>query len=247
MGAGAPAIGRVVSQTVAETSYYALLGPQHRQWLARLDADHDNMRAALAWALDSGEAELAQRLVFALSTFWYVRGHQSEGLMWAERALASSTETSTKARAGAMAVTAFMTWARGDAERAAELWAEAIPLKRQLESPTDLARALHTAGLAAEDRGDHEEARHAAGRGPGAVPAVGRDVLRRPRAQRAGADRVPPARRTSIVQMRTLPRRCTSSGSWATRSARVWHSPTAAGSRATGVITSRRPHCMPRP
>ena len=145
--------------TVAETSYYVLLGPQHRQWLARLDAEHDNVRAVLAWALDFSEAELAQRLVHALSTFWYVRGHQREALMWAEQALASSTETSTKARAGAMAVTAFMTWARGDAERSAELWAEVIPLKRQLESPTDLARALHTAGLVVEDCGDHEEAR----------------------------------------------------------------------------------------
>jgi predicted ATPase/DNA-binding CsgD family transcriptional regulator/Tfp pilus assembly protein PilF len=143
----------------AETSYYALLGPLHRHWLTRLDTEHDNLRAALAWALDSGEAELAQRIAFRLSTFWYVRGHQSEGLLWAERALASSTETSTKARAGAMTVTAYLTWARGDAERAAALWAAAIPLNRQIESPKDLARSLYSAALAAEDRGDHEEAR----------------------------------------------------------------------------------------
>jgi DNA-binding CsgD family transcriptional regulator/tetratricopeptide (TPR) repeat protein len=146
-------------QTVAETSYYALLGPQHRQWLERLDADLDNLRAALAWALDSDEAELAQRLVFPLSTFWYVRGHQREGQMWAERALASSTETSVRARTEAITVTAYLAWARGDAERAAALWAEAIPLNRQLESPRDLARALYSAGLAAEDSGDHDEAR----------------------------------------------------------------------------------------
>jgi predicted ATPase/DNA-binding CsgD family transcriptional regulator len=146
-------------QSVAETSYYALLGPEHRQWLARVDADHDNFRVALAWALDAGESELAQRLTFLLSTFWFVRGHQSEGLLWAERALASSTETSIKARAGAMSVRAYLTWARGDAERAAELWAEAIPLNRQVENPRDLARSLYTAGLAAEDRGDHDEAR----------------------------------------------------------------------------------------
>jgi predicted ATPase/DNA-binding CsgD family transcriptional regulator len=146
-------------QTLAETSYYALLGPQHRQWLARLDAEHSNMRAALAWALDSGEAEIAQRITFRLSTFWFVRGHQSEGLLWAERALASSTVTSIKARAGAMNVTAYLTWARGDDERAAKLWAEAMPLNRQVEGPKDLARSLYSAGLAAEDRGDHDQAR----------------------------------------------------------------------------------------
>jgi non-specific serine/threonine protein kinase len=146
-------------QVFAETSYYALLGPQHRQWLARLDAELDNMRASLSWALDSGEAELAQRIVFPLATFWFVRGHQSEGLLWAERALASGTETSTKARAGALSVTAYLTWARGDAERAAALWDAAISLNRQIASPKDLARALYSAGLAAEDRGAHEESR----------------------------------------------------------------------------------------
>jgi predicted ATPase/DNA-binding CsgD family transcriptional regulator len=146
-------------QSLAETSYYALLGPQHRQWLARLDAEHNNMRAALAWALDSGEAEIAQRIAFRLSTFWFVRGHQSEGLLWAERTLASSTVTSIKARAGAMNVTAYLTWARGDDERATQLWAEAMPLNRQVEGPKDLARSLYSAGLAAEDRGDHDQAR----------------------------------------------------------------------------------------
>jgi predicted ATPase/DNA-binding CsgD family transcriptional regulator/DNA-binding XRE family transcriptional regulator len=146
-------------QTVAETSYYAVFGAHDRQGLAQLDAEHDNMRAALAWALTSGEAELAQRIVQPLSTFWFVRGHQREGLQWAEQALASGTATSARARAGAMTVTAFMTWAQGDAERAAALWAEAIPLNRQVESPKDLARSLHAAGLAAEDRGDHDEAR----------------------------------------------------------------------------------------
>jgi predicted ATPase/DNA-binding CsgD family transcriptional regulator len=146
-------------QTLAETSYYSLLGPQHRQWLTRLDEEHNNMRAALGWALATGEAEIAQRLVFPLSTFWYVRGHQSEGLLWAERALASSTKTSGKARAGAMNVTAYLTWARGDDERAKALWAEAMPFNRQVESPKDLARSLYSAGLAAEDRGDHDEAR----------------------------------------------------------------------------------------
>ena len=68
------------SLALAEPGYTGFFGPEHRQQLARLDADHDNLRAVLGWALDRGEAEIAQRLVFALSRFWYVRGHLSEGL-----------------------------------------------------------------------------------------------------------------------------------------------------------------------
>ncbi|MGH2615017.1 MAG: ATP-binding protein, partial [Thermomicrobiales bacterium] len=144
---------------LAEPGYAGFFGPEHRQWLARLDADHDNLRAVLGWALDRGEAEIAQRLVYALSRFWYVRGHLSEGLMWSERALASGAETSAAARAGAMAVTSYMSWARGDDWRAAALWAEAIPLFRGLDDVPGLALALHAAGLVEEDRGEHDRAR----------------------------------------------------------------------------------------
>ena len=64
--------------------------------------------------------------------------------MWSERALASDAETptSTAARAGALCVTAYMTWARGDDQRSAELWAEAIPLFRRLNDVSKLALAL---------------------------------------------------------------------------------------------------------
>jgi predicted ATPase/DNA-binding CsgD family transcriptional regulator len=149
------------SLALVEPGFTGFFGPEHRRQLARLDADHDNLRAVLGWALDRGEAEIAQRLVYALSRFWYVRGHLSEGLLWSERALASDAETPTSeaARAGALAVTGYLTWARGDDRRSAELWAEAIPLFRRLGDVSQLALALHAAGLAEEDRGEHDRAR----------------------------------------------------------------------------------------
>ena len=82
----------VWSLALAEPGYTGFFGPEHRQQLARLDAEHDNLRAVLGWAIDRGEAEIAQRLVFALSRFWYVRGHLSEGLLWSQRALASGAD-----------------------------------------------------------------------------------------------------------------------------------------------------------
>jgi DNA-binding CsgD family transcriptional regulator/tetratricopeptide (TPR) repeat protein len=146
---------------LAEPGYTGFFGPEHRRQRARLDADHDNLRAVLGWAIHRGEAEIAQRLVFALSRFWYVRGHLSEGLLWSERALASDAETPTSvaARAGALCVTAYMSWARGDDQRSAELWAEALPLFRRLGDVSKLALGLHAAGLVEEDRGEHDRAR----------------------------------------------------------------------------------------
>jgi predicted ATPase/class 3 adenylate cyclase len=56
------------------------------KWLDRLEAEHDNIRVALAWALESNiEAQL--RLAGALLWFWHIRGHRQEGIEWLEQGL----------------------------------------------------------------------------------------------------------------------------------------------------------------
>jgi predicted ATPase/class 3 adenylate cyclase len=56
-----------------------LEGPDQVSWMERLEADHDNFRAALSWLLQVGKAELALRIGGALWLFWRIRGHLSEG------------------------------------------------------------------------------------------------------------------------------------------------------------------------
>src|SRR5258708_7602191 len=74
----------------AEEAEPALKGPQLVMWLERLEREHDNLRAALQWALEGGRAEMALRLGTALERFWVVRGHRNEGRAFLERALAGS-------------------------------------------------------------------------------------------------------------------------------------------------------------
>jgi DNA-binding NarL/FixJ family response regulator len=64
---------------LAEEAGPGLRGPEDREWLERLEREHDNMRAALSWALERGEAELALCLGGALGTFWHAHGHMGEG------------------------------------------------------------------------------------------------------------------------------------------------------------------------
>ena len=66
-----------------------LWGSQAGRWLARLEREHDNLRAALGWLLARGEGELACYLAAALWRFWSLRGHLSEGRRWLEAALAA--------------------------------------------------------------------------------------------------------------------------------------------------------------
>jgi predicted ATPase/transcriptional regulator with XRE-family HTH domain len=74
--------------TLAEQGEQGLQGPDSRRWLDRLETEHDNLRAVLAWSQTTeGDSELGLRLAAALWWFWWARGHGSEGRHWLSQAL----------------------------------------------------------------------------------------------------------------------------------------------------------------
>jgi tetratricopeptide (TPR) repeat protein len=72
--------------TLAETAEPFFRGPHQTEWFNRLEAEIDNLRLALGWALKTDlEAEL--RLGSALMWFWHIQGRWAEGLEWLQKGL----------------------------------------------------------------------------------------------------------------------------------------------------------------
>ena len=84
---------------LAETAEPHLSGEEQTLWLNRLERDHDNLRAALRWALDRREMRIALRLCVALDRFWLLQGHQSERRKWLELVLTASSRAQGRSRA----------------------------------------------------------------------------------------------------------------------------------------------------
>jgi non-specific serine/threonine protein kinase len=133
-------------------------GPAQQWWRDLLEAEQDNVREVLAWAIDRGEAETAQRLVAGVSRFWYVRGHLVEGRRWSERALASGP-TADAVRAAAVGVAGWIASAQGDEASAIPLVEESLRLARRAGDDFVVAQSSQVLGLIEEDRGRFAEAR----------------------------------------------------------------------------------------
>ncbi|MDP9470026.1 MAG: tetratricopeptide repeat protein [Chloroflexota bacterium] len=141
---------------LAEEAEPALRGPVQVRWLERLEAEHDNLRAALGWSEELEDTETALRLAASLSYFWWVRGHVTEGRRWLERALERGRDGSPAARAKAMAEAGFLAQQQGDYAQACTLLDHSLALCRQGGNTLGAAYALNCLGSVAELRGEYE-------------------------------------------------------------------------------------------
>ncbi|HLL40229.1 MAG TPA: tetratricopeptide repeat protein [Rubrobacteraceae bacterium] len=129
---------------LAEEAHPELRGPQQKTWLERLEAEHDNLRAALSWALEQGEVELALRLGGDLWWFWMMRGHYGEGRSWLEEALAMDGRGSQEARAMALAGVGGLAGEQGDLDRAEEACVEGLELLQEARDASEAKILLLT-------------------------------------------------------------------------------------------------------
>jgi predicted ATPase/DNA-binding SARP family transcriptional activator len=126
----------------------------------RLDPEIENLRAALAASVASGDSELQVRLAGGLSRYWQYRGPVAEGLEWIEQALSGGDGPATPARAHALRSGAGLAWMQGDVERATELAEAAIPVAIETGAVRDEGAAHTVLGIVANARGDRVRARY---------------------------------------------------------------------------------------
>ena len=159
------ALGELAPQRRARALYYAAdveasrseFKARQKAWLERWELEHDNARAALRWALESGEVEVGLRLAGVLWPFWYLRGYVTEGRRWLE-GLLERPGTVSAARAEATRGAAGLASEQGDLTRA-EMWRrEGLALYRAIGEDRGIADMLNLMGTVAREQGAFERA-----------------------------------------------------------------------------------------
>ncbi|MGH2358070.1 MAG: adenylate/guanylate cyclase domain-containing protein [Candidatus Limnocylindria bacterium] len=143
----------------AEAGAELVLGPERGRCLDDFELEHDNLRAALAWAVESGEAEIALRLVAACWRFWQVRGYLPEAKERASRALELPHDDSlASARLKALEAAGGIAYWMGDFRLAAVHYGGALDIARRLGDARQEAEQLYNLGFTTDFRRLEERA-----------------------------------------------------------------------------------------
>jgi predicted ATPase len=142
-----------------EAAEAGLQGPQQPQWLDRLEAEHDNLRAALGRTLERSDGVTALRMAPRLWRFWRIHGYSGEGRTWLERALAVADAANVKGRADAEFGIGKLSIDLGDYVAADVHFRACISLRRELGDTGALAEALSSLSIVAINLRAYEEAR----------------------------------------------------------------------------------------
>jgi predicted ATPase/DNA-binding SARP family transcriptional activator len=139
--------------TLAEEAAPRMLMRDGSELLAALDAELDNVRAALAASRSLGLSERHLRVCGEFWRFWYVRGHYTEGRRWLEQALADVHEQPAPLRAAAFKAAGILATEQGDHDAGQDRAAEALRLYRALDDRRGVLTSLTVLGHAARKAG----------------------------------------------------------------------------------------------
>jgi predicted ATPase/transcriptional regulator with XRE-family HTH domain len=152
---------------LAETAEPHLYTSQAPFWLNRLEQEHDNLREVLNWVLEPTEDIFASQritvglsMATALTSFWFLRGYQQEGLARFRTLLARPE--AAEPNQGRMAVlmsAGYLLWAQGHLVEARSVLEEALAINKVIEDQKYFALGLEYLGLVTGSQGDYASAR----------------------------------------------------------------------------------------
>jgi predicted ATPase/class 3 adenylate cyclase/DNA-binding CsgD family transcriptional regulator len=152
---------------LAESSESGGLGRAQEDWFARLEQEHDNLRAVLSWSEQRGFAQPALRLAAAMWWFWSAHGHVQEGRERVSGLLARFPLTPKGAEnlervelhAKLLWVAGMLASMQGDHGRARALHQESLALRRMIGNEVAVFNSLEGLGTVACFEGDYAAAR----------------------------------------------------------------------------------------
>lgn len=143
----------------AERAEPELRGRDQQQWHARLLEDEGNFRAALTWALEVGQGEIALRFAGALWMFWRRAGLFAEGRAWLDAAIsAAGHDCPLEVRCQGFWGAGWLAFHAGDYRRTGELGEELLRLLAGRDDALLRRNALTLIGSAALADGRNEAA-----------------------------------------------------------------------------------------
>jgi non-specific serine/threonine protein kinase len=144
---------------LAEVAEPRFRGPEEVTWLDRLDREHDNLRTALNWAVESDLNDHALRLAGALRELWLWRGYLTEGRERMARLLARTASERSAARAKVLYGAGVLARNQGDYSAGRSFGEEGLGIARELREPGRIAMLLNSLGATVRHQGDYDLAR----------------------------------------------------------------------------------------
>ena len=181
---------------VAEEAYEQQLGGLVQlAVMDRLEAEHDNLRAALTWSLDAAaedpdaaaedldaaaedreRASMGLRLAWALAQFWFQHGHVIEGRRWLERAIDLTGDDAGAPLARLGHGLGILLCQQGELDAALRLFERSLAVWRELGDRDQQAKELNSLGITRRLRGDLDAARSLLGESAAIAREIGSDL-----------------------------------------------------------------------
>jgi predicted ATPase/DNA-binding CsgD family transcriptional regulator len=134
---------------LAERGERQIHGVDHQAGVDTLEIEHDNVRAALRWALTQGQTEVALRLAASMAMFWGVRGYLSEGREWLVAAARAPHGKRSALHAATLWGGGFLASLASDYLAAQALVQEALAVAKEVGDVRGQGRSLFILGICA--------------------------------------------------------------------------------------------------